>query len=77
MDSTNNNAKEISIKYIERIEPLEKKKSEITHDITDILTEAKAQESIPSIIKQVARVREIDVNKGNEKEAFLSFAKVL
>lgn len=75
MDSIDNNSKTILVQYIERIERLEKEKSEISDDIKNILTEAKGYGFVPSIIKQVIKARKMDIDQLNEKEALFELYK--
>ncbi len=75
MKSIDNNTKEILRQYIERIERLGEEKMNINNDIKDLLLDAKAKGFIPSIIKQVIKVRKMDTDRLNEQEALLELYK--
>ena len=75
MKSIDNNTKEILRQYIERIERLEEEKMNINNDIKDLLLDAKAKGFVPSIIKQVIKVRKMDTDKLSEQEALFELYK--
>ena len=75
MKSIDNNTKEILRQYIERIERLEEEKMNINNDIKDLLLDAKTKGFVPSIIKQVIKVRKMDTDKLSEQEALFELYK--
>ena len=56
---------------IERIERLEEEKKTISDDIRDVYAEAKANGFDTTALRQVIRLRKIDVEERKEQEAIL------
>ena len=56
---------------IERIERLEEEKKTISDDIRDVYAEAKANGFDTKALRQVVRLRKIDVEERKEQEAIL------
>ena len=75
MDFIDSNTKETLKQYRERIERLEEEKMNISNDIKELFLEAKAKGFIPSIMKQVIKVRKMDADKLNEQEALFELYK--
>ena len=57
--------------FIKRIEKLEEDKSGIANDIKDVYAEAKGTGFDVKIIRQVIRLRKLDVEKRREQEELL------
>jgi len=71
MNSIDNESKKILKQYIERIERLEEEKSIINNDIKDLFADAKAKGFVPNVMKQLIKLRKMDVTKLNEQEILL------
>ncbi|MGF7053957.1 uncharacterized protein (UPF0335 family) [Bosea sp. OAE752] len=56
---------------VERIERLEEEKKTIGDDIKEVYAEAKGNGYNPKIIRQVVRLRKIDIDERRENEAIL------
>ena len=56
---------------VERIERLEEEKKTIADDIKEVYAEAKGAGYNPKIIRQVVRLRKIDLDERRETEAIL------
>ena len=56
---------------IERIERLEEEKKTISDDIRDVYTEAKANGFDTKALREVVRLRKMDVEERKEQEAIL------
>lgn len=56
---------------VERIERLEEEKKTIGDDIKEVYAEAKGQGYNPKILRQVVRLRKIDLDERRENEAIL------
>ncbi len=69
MDDPLNNNQLKSI--VERIERLEEEKKTIADDIKEVYAEAKGSGYNPKIIRQVVRLRKIDIDERRENEAIL------
>lgn len=61
--------------YISRIEQLEVEKTELASHVRDAYAEAKANGFDPKIMRQVIRIRKLDVSTRNEQEALLDTYK--
>ena len=61
--------------FIERVERLEEEKKGIADDIRDVYAEAKSQGYDPKIMRQIVRLRKMDVNDRQEMEALLDTYK--
>lgn len=57
--------------FIDRIERLEEERKGLAGDIKDILSEAKATGFEPKILRQIIRLRKMDVAERQEQEALL------
>jgi uncharacterized protein (UPF0335 family) len=57
--------------FVERIERLEEEKKAIADDIRDVYAEAKANGFDTKALRQVVRLRKIDVEERKEQEAIL------
>ena len=57
--------------FIDRIERLEEERKALAGDIKDILSEAKATGFEPKILRQIIRLRKMDVAERQEQEALL------
>ena len=69
MDDPLNNNQLKSI--IERVERLEEEKKTIADDIKEVYAEAKGSGYNTKILRQVVRLRKIDINERRESEAIL------
>lgn len=61
--------------FIERIERLEEEKATITVDIREVYAEAKATGFDPKIMRQIVRLRKMEVDDRQEQEALLDVYK--
>lgn len=57
--------------FVERIERLEEEKKALADDIRDVYAEAKANGFDTKALRQVVRLRKIDVEERKEQEAIL------
>jgi uncharacterized protein (UPF0335 family) len=57
--------------FVERIERLEEEKKALSDDIRDVYAEAKANGFDTKALRQVVRLRKIDVEERKEQEAIL------
>ena len=57
--------------FIERIERLEEEKATITVDIREVYAEAKATGFDPKIMRQIVRLRKMELDDRQEQEALL------
>ena len=57
--------------FVERIERLEEEKKAIADDVRDVYSEAKANGFDTKALRQVVRLRKIDVEERKEQEAIL------
>jgi uncharacterized protein (UPF0335 family) len=57
--------------FVERIERLEEEKKALADDIRDVYAEAKANGFDTTALRQVIRLRKIDVEERKEQEAIL------
>lgn len=57
--------------YIQRIEKLEEEKKAISDDIREVFAEAKGNGFDPKVMRQVLRLRKMDVADRQEQEAVL------
>ncbi len=69
MDDPLNNNQLKSI--VERVERLEEEKKTIADDIKEVYAEAKGNGYDVKILRQVVRLRKIDINERRESEAIL------
>lgn len=58
--------------FVERIERLEEEKKNISGDIKDVYTEAKANGFDAVVLRQVVRIRKQDQNERRERDEILS-----
>ena len=61
--------------FIERIERLEEEKATITVDIREVYAEAKATGFDPKIMRQIVRLRKMELDDRQEQEALLDVYK--
>jgi len=61
--------------FIERIERLEEEKKGIADDIKDVYSEAKSQGFDPKTIREIVKLRKMDINTRREREALLDTYK--
>ena len=61
--------------YIQRIEKLEEEKKAISDDIREVFAEAKGNGFDPKVMRQVLRLRKMDVADRQEQEAVLDLYK--
>jgi uncharacterized protein (UPF0335 family) len=57
--------------FVERIERLEEEKKALSDDIRDVYAEAKANGFDVKALRQVVRLRKLDVDERKEQEAIL------
>lgn len=57
--------------FVQRIERLEEEKKTISDDIREVYAEAKGNGFDPKILRQVVRIRKMDVADRQEQEAVL------
>lgn len=57
--------------FVQRIERLEEEKKTISDDIREVYAEAKGNGFDPKILRQVVRIRKMDVADRQEQEAIL------
>lgn len=57
--------------FIQRIEKLEEEKKTISEDIREVFAEAKGNGFDPKVMRQVLRLRKMDVADRQEQEAIL------
>lgn len=57
--------------YIERIERLEEEKKGIADDIRDVYSEAKSQGFDPKIMRECVRLRKMEAQARQEREALI------
>ena len=69
--TANTNANQLS-QFIERIERLEEEKSALMADIRDIYTEARATGFEPKIMRQIIKMRCLDIEVLAEQDILLS-----
>ncbi len=55
--------------FVERIERLEEEKAALAADIREVYAEAKANGFEPKVMRQVVRLRKLDLNERREQEA--------
>ncbi len=61
--------------FVERIENLEEEKSALTEDVREVLAEAKAAGYNTKILRQIIRLRKLDLSDRQEQEAILELYK--
>ncbi len=61
--------------FIERVERLEEEKKGIADDIRDVYAEAKSQGYDAKIMRQIVRLRKMNINDRKEMEALLDTYK--
>ena len=61
--------------FIERIENLEEEKSALTADIREIYSEAKGIGLDVKILRQIVRLRKLDISDRQQQEALLDLYK--
>ena len=61
--------------FIERIERLEEEKATIAVDIREVYAEAKATGFDPKIMRQIVRLRKMELDDRQEQEALLDVYK--
>jgi uncharacterized protein (UPF0335 family) len=61
--------------FIERIERLEEEKAAIAGDIKEVYSEAKSSGFETKIMRQIVRLRKMDVQERNEQEQLLDVYK--
>ena len=57
--------------FIERVERLEEEKSNLIYDIKEVYLEAKGTGYDPKIMRQILRIRKMELNERIEQEALL------
>lgn len=62
-------------RFIDRIERMEKDKTDIAEDIRDIYMEAKSQGYDPKVMREIIKIRKTDPNDLDEYEAMLHLYK--
>lgn len=67
--------KELLKQIISKIERLEQEKNTIADDIKDVFTEAKSHGFDTKIMKQILKIRKMDVEKVQEQEELLDMYK--
>jgi uncharacterized protein (UPF0335 family) len=63
------------ISIVQRIEKLEQERKDISSDITDIYKEAHSAGFVPKVLRQVVRLRKMDVADREEQETLLDLYK--
>ena len=58
--------------FIERIESLSEEKNNITFDINEVFSEAKAMGYDPKIMRKILALRKMDIKERVEQEALLN-----
>ena len=58
--------------FIERIESLSQEKNNITFDINEVFSEAKAMGYDPKIMRKILALRKMDIKERVEQEALLN-----
>ena len=58
--------------FIERIESLSEEKNNITFDIKEVFSEAKAMGYDPKIMRKILALRKMDIDERLEQEALLN-----
>lgn len=61
--------------YVQRIEKLEEAKASAQEDIRDVYSEAKSTGFDVKIIRQIVRLRKVDIEKRREQEELLDLYK--
>lgn len=74
-ENTENEASHELRLFVERIERLEEEKKGIADDIKDIYSEAKAVGYEGKVVREVVRLRKMDINDRKEYEAILETYK--
>lgn len=63
------------LSFIERVERMEEEKTEVMQDIKEIYAEAKATGFDTKILKQIVKLRKMDIEKRREADELLELYK--
>jgi len=70
-DAISENTKQQLLQLISKIERLEEEKKNLSQDLAEVYSEAKANGFDIKIVRQVVRLRKIDAGKRQEQEELL------